>query len=91
MTKRAIVSKLLPVDQAPPFEPHIAAGMKALRLGQASEHQQREVFDWLLKQAAGIGTQSFRAGDPYSTAFMDGRRFVGILMMALVERTEQNG
>jgi hypothetical protein len=58
--------------------------MKALMVGRASEHQQVEVFNWLLKSAAGIGTQSYRA-DPYATAFMDGRRFVGIMMMMLVE------
>lgn len=85
--KKALVPKLLPVDQPAPFKPVIAAGMKALHRGDATPHQQREVFDWLLKQAAGIGSQSFRAGDPYATAFADGRRFVGVQMMALLEFT----
>jgi hypothetical protein len=84
VTTKAKVAKLLPVDQPPPFEPVVMAGMKALMVGQASENQQIAVFNWLLKSAAGIGTQSYRA-DPYATAFMDGRRFVGIMMMMLVE------
>lgn len=90
MTARAKVAKLLPVDQPPPFEPVVAAGMKALMTGTAEPHQQMKVFDWMLKQAAGIGTQSYRPNDPYATAFMDGRRFVGIMMMMLVE-TKREG
>lgn len=85
MTTRAKLAKLLPVDQPAPFTEVVAAGMKAMARGTAEPHQQIEVFNWLLKQAAGIGTQSYRPGDPYATAFMDGRRFVGIQMMMLIE------
>lgn len=84
MTTRAKLAKLLPVDQPPPFEPVVQAGMKALMAGQASEHQQVAVFNWLLKSASGIGGLSYRA-DPHATAFAEGRRFVGIMMMMLVE------
>lgn len=89
--KRAAIFVYPPVDQPPPFEPIVAAGMKALQMGTATEHQQKTVFDWLLKEAAGIGKVSFRH-DPQSTAFMDGRRFVGVLMMYLTEwKAPDNG
>jgi hypothetical protein len=58
--------------------------MKALSIGEATKHQQVEVFNWMLKHAAGIGTQSYRP-DPHATAFAEGRRFVGLLMMMLLE------
>lgn len=65
--------------------------MKALSRGEASANQQVEVFNWLLKKAAGIGSQSFR-DDPHATAFAEGRRFVGIQMMMLLETsTTQEG
>lgn len=86
--KRAVLTKLLPVDQPAPFTPVVKAGMLALSQGQASEHQQKEVFDWLLKEAAGIGAQSFRANDPTATAFAEGRRFVAIQMMMLLQQRE---
>ncbi len=91
MTTRVAVTKLPPVDQPAPFTPVIAAGMRALSKGEATDHQQVEVFNWLLKQAAGIGAQSYRA-DPYATAFAEGRRSVGIQMMILLEhKGTQNG
>lgn len=89
MTRKALLIKHPPVDQPPPFEPIVQAGMKALQNGQASEGQQKAVFDWLLREAGGIGKVSFRH-DPYSTAFMEGRRFVAGLMMHLIEKEAKN-
>lgn len=88
---RAAVAKLLPVDQAAPYSEVVRAGLKAMSIGEATPHQQVEAFNWLIKHAAGIGTQSYRA-DPHATAFAEGRRFVGIqIMMLLEKRTDQNG
>jgi hypothetical protein len=89
--KRAAIFVHPPVDQPPPFEPIVAAGMKALANGTASDGQQKAVFDWLLKEAAGIGKVAFRH-DAHSTAFMEGRRFVGVLMIHLTEwKAPENG
>lgn len=82
--KRAAIFVHPPVDQPPPFDPVVAAGMRALQAGTASEHQQQLVFDWLLKEAAGIGKVAYRP-DPHASAHMEGRRFVGVLMMYLAE------
>ena len=82
MNKRIPIPKKEPVDQAAPYTPVIHAGMKALSHGNASETQQRAVFDWLVKEAAGVGTKSFRT-DPCETAFAEGRRFVGLQIIHL--------
>ncbi len=79
------VRKLLSVDQPAPYTAQIQAGLKAMSNGTASEGQQRAVFDWLVKDAAGIGTQSFRK-DPHETAFAEGRRFVAIQILHLASQ-----
>jgi hypothetical protein len=61
--------------------------MKALQFGTASEQQQKAVFDWLLQEAAGIGKVAYRT-EPQASAFMEGRRFVGVLMMYLINWKE---
>lgn len=78
-TRRAKLSKLLPVDQPPPFEPVVQSGLRAMMTGTASEHQQIEVYRWLVQQLGGIGAQSYRS-DPNAAAFMEGRRFVATTM-----------
>lgn len=75
--------KAKPVDEPAAFTAAQAGALQALARGQASEHQQRVAYDWLLREAAGIGAQSFRAGDSHATAFMEGRRFVGAQMVAV--------
>lgn len=90
--KRAVLLVHPPVDQPPPFEPIIVAGIRALSMGTASEHQQRTVFEWIYKDLAGIGSQSFRTGDSHQTAFMEGRRFVGVVLVNLAnEKVNDDG
>lgn len=71
------------VDTPAGFTAAQAGAIQALSRGQASEHQQRVAYDWLVKEAGGIGAQSFRAGDSHATAFMEGRRFVAAQIVAL--------
>ncbi len=84
------VPKLLRVDQPAPYTAQVQAGLKALSIGKASEVQQVAVFDWLVKKASGIGTQSFRP-DPYETAFAEGRRFVALQMIHLTTSEVTDG
>lgn len=86
--KRSAIVKPLPCNTVAPFEPVVAAGMKALQAGTATAHQQVEVFNWLLKKAAGIAESTFHPGDPQATAHAEGRRFVGVQMMILIEQKE---
>ncbi len=83
--KKVKVPVHLAPDQPPPFDPVIPAGLRALRSGTASDHQQRVVFEWLYKHLGALGSQSYRASDPYGTAFMEGRRFVGATMLNLAD------
>lgn len=76
-------ARLPAVDDPTPFTTPEVGAMQALARGEASAHQQRTAYDWLLKIASGIGSQSFRAGDSHAMAFMEGRRFVGAQMVAL--------
>lgn len=71
------------VDSPALFDVHVAASIKALANGTASQHQQRTAYDWIVKSAAGIGAQSFRSGDSHATAFMEGRRFVAAQIIAV--------
>jgi hypothetical protein len=90
---------LPPADAPAPFSLPVAAAIKALASGNADERQQLLAYDWILKAASGIGLQSYRSGDSYATAFMEGRRFVASQLIALQaisldelkKRTTQNG
>lgn len=80
-TKKVALTQLPPVDRHAPVSAIVTAGIKGMAAGTATAEQQKEVFNWIIKEAAGIGTQSFRAGDPYACAFAEGRRFVAIQLM----------
>lgn len=70
------------VDKAPDATlPQIGA-LKALAAGTASKHQQALAWEYILRSASGVQSQSFRS-DPYQTAFMEGRRFVGSVLLTL--------
>lgn len=88
--KKIPLRKLLPVDQPAPYSDQVQAGLKALSAGSASPSQQAAVFEWLVKDAAGVGTQSFRS-DPMETAFAEGRRFVAIQIIHLTTKETTNG
>jgi len=83
--KKIPLNKLRPVDQPAPYTAVVQAGLKAMSVGTASRSQQVAVFDWLVKDAAGIGVQSFRS-DPMETAFAEGRRFVAIQIIHLTAK-----
>jgi hypothetical protein len=61
-----------------------------MSFGRATEGQQIAAFDWLIKEAAGLGTQSFRS-DPCETAFAEGRRFVAIQIINMIKNEVLNG
>lgn len=91
MTKRVPLARLHPVDQAAPYDPIIPAALKAMAQGNAQPHQQQVLLDWLIKEASGVGVQSFRAGDSHATAFAEGRRFVGVQLVHLMTKEATHG
>lgn len=61
--------------------------LKALQEGKADPAQQRRALDWIVNTAAGTYELSFRSdadGGERETAFAEGRRFVGLQVVKLV-------
>lgn len=71
-------------DDPAPFTKAEAAAVKAVYHGAASEHQQKLAMEWVIKAASALPSQSYRA-DSHATAFIEGRRFVGIQITAILE------
>ena len=73
----------LPAD----YVPAQIEAMKAVYRGEADAFQQRQVLDWIINSAAGAYELSFRSdadGGERETAFAEGRRFVGMQIVKLV-------
>lgn len=69
------------------YEPREVEGIKALAKGEASPEQQRLALDWIINTAAGTYELSFRSdkeGGDRETAFAEGRRFVGMQLVKMV-------
>ena len=63
------------------------AELQALRAvweGVASEHQQRMAMEYMVR-AFGTYDTSFRPGDPYLTAFAEGRRHAGTTLVWMLK------
>jgi hypothetical protein len=73
-----------PADAPAPFDLPDVAAVQAVYRGNASEDQQKRAMEWVIKGAAQIGSQSYRAGDSHATAFVEGRRFVGAQILSLL-------
>lgn len=69
----------------PEFAVADAAAMKALLTGTASSHQQQRAINWILYSASCVNDLSFRQ-DPYLTAFAEGKRFVGLMIVDLCKQ-----
>jgi hypothetical protein len=62
-------------SQPAPISLFIATACRALASGTANEHQQKELFKWLVFQACGKALPAYQQNDR-DTAFMLGRHFV---------------
>lgn len=58
--------------------------IKALHRGDATPEQQKKALEWIVQRAAMTHDQSFFPGDPLVTAFIEGRRSVGLQILKLV-------
>jgi hypothetical protein len=74
-----------PVDKPASFDVADVAALQAVYHGRASEDQQRRAMQWVIKGAANVQGVSFRPGDSHASAFMEGRRFVAVQILALIE------
>lgn len=64
----------------PVIEPADAEAVRAFSGGSASGDQQRRAWRWILQRACRMGSHCFVPGDPHGTAFLEGRRSVGVLL-----------
>jgi hypothetical protein len=61
--------------------------VRAVAQGNASEREQQIAMDWIVQQAAGTYELSYRSdadGGERETAMAEGRRFVGLQIVKLV-------
>lgn len=76
------------VENAPYFPPVYdmadAAAIKALAAGTATEDQQRRALKWMVEKACCTYDVSYRPSGDRDTAFAEGRRFVGIQIVKMV-------
>lgn len=58
--------------------------VKAVAEGTASSADQKRAFQWILRKASAAQDVSFRPGEPDVTAYLEGRRSVGLAMLKLL-------
>lgn len=58
---------------------------RALQQGKATEIQQKAAWHWLMQKACRVSETTFWPGDPTATAFLEGRRSIGVDAVALIE------
>src|SRR5215207_4209413 len=68
------------------YEDATVYAFKAMARGEANSHQQERVLQWLVAEACRTYDLSYRPGDQgdRSTAFAEGRRFVGLQIVKMV-------
>ena len=61
-----------------------ALAIKAVAKGNASEAQQRRAMQWIVQSAAMTYDETFVAGQPDVSANLQGRRYVGLQIVKLI-------
>lgn len=78
---------LIPVDAAyapVPYDIAEVSACQAMARGEATSEQQRRVLDWLINKAAGTYDMSYRPSSERDTCFAEGRRFVGLQLVKML-------
>ncbi len=76
--------------QPPDWEVADAYAFQALARGDAEPHLQKRALDYVIKSLAGTYDLSYRPDSDRDTAFAEGRRFVGLQIVKLLNiKTEQ--
>jgi hypothetical protein len=75
-----------PAPYAITYEDEDVYAIKALNRGNASEGQQQRALHWLVQRACMVDEVSYRPGSDgdRDTAFAEGRRYVGLQVLKLV-------
>lgn len=80
VTGKRIAGALTPPD----YSKADVYALKALAAGNASEGQQKRALAWIINHAARTYDVSFSLASDRETSFSEGRRFVGLQMVKLV-------
>lgn len=86
------MSRKQPIPGAPsadPWKPPAwdlpdAGAIQALARGEANDAQQKRALDYIIRSLAGTYDLSYRSGKSDDTAFAEGRRFVGLQIVKLI-------
>ncbi len=88
MSRKARQPAWTPVD----YDHGTVTALQALARGEAQAHEQTKALDWIIKNCAGTYELSFRSdadGGDRETAFSEGRRFVGMQIVKIVNLAPQ--
>lgn len=70
-------------------EEHVTRAVKALAAGVANEGQQKTVLRWIIEEIAATYGLSYQPKSDRDTAFMEGRRYVGLQIVQEINITEE--
>ena len=87
-TRQECVPHKDPLERPDYVEADVQA-IRALRNGEATPRQQQMALDWMIR-AFGTHDTSFRPGDPYATAFAEGRRHAGTTLIYMLNTAPTN-
>jgi hypothetical protein len=68
-----------------PYEETEVHAIRACIAGTANDGQQKLAMDWIIRKASNAYDVSYRPGDGLATAFAEGRRFVGLQIIKLLQ------
>jgi hypothetical protein len=68
----------------PAWQPADAAALQALVRGDAAPEQQKRALAWIVNAACATYDLSFRPDSERATSFAEGRRFVGLEIVKLM-------
>lgn len=88
MAIKATIAECVPKQEPHERPDYTEAEVQAIRAqfrGEADARQQRMALDCLIR-IAGTHDMSYRPGDPYATAYAEGRRKVGLDIIWLINQ-----
>ena len=68
-----------------PYDKPSAAALQALERGDATEDQQKRALQWIIENGAMTYQDVYSNSNMNDTAFMNGRRFVGLRIVKLLK------
>lgn len=80
----------VPAWESAPFELPDAQALKALSNGEAEPQQQQRALRWIVHNVCRLNRLSYQPDSDRATAFAEGRRFVGLQVMRLIQTPNED-